>query len=123
MQALILCDEPLGNEPGAGQHIGKNFPSFSNLYNLCLYCATINDATIPWIQNPIGIWADVIKRHFQEDSGKILEATRRWMNALTMDTFQKSAQQIIDPRYHITYDRRCLPKFVQELEIVLKRYS
>ncbi|KAF2202235.1 hypothetical protein GQ43DRAFT_501891 [Delitschia confertaspora ATCC 74209] len=58
IQAMILCDEPIGNEPGNEIHIGN---PRSHIYNMTFLKLTVRWAMIGWLQtqrsNPF--WEDV----------------------------------------------------------------
>ncbi|KAL8796527.1 MAG: hypothetical protein Q9195_001201 [Heterodermia aff. obscurata] len=78
IQAMILCDHPIENEPGFEQ-LGDT--SMSQLLEHKLQARTVNYAMLDWLRAPNmrnGLWHDVVKEYFAANSGGVLPTVRRW---------------------------------------------
>ena len=78
IQAMILCDHPIENEPGFEQFVGT---PMSQLLERQLQARTVNYAMLDWLRAPNtrnGLWHGVVKEYFAANSDKILARVRSW---------------------------------------------
>lgn len=78
IQAMILCDHPIENEPGFELYVGT---PMSLLLESKLQARTVNYAMLDWLRDPNvrnGLWHDVVKKYFAANGQKILATVRRW---------------------------------------------
>ena len=64
IQAMILCDHPIGNEPGMEIHVGT---ATSARFNKQLQTYTVRFAILDWLRQSDmreGVWRDVVKKYF-----------------------------------------------------------
>lgn len=78
IQAMILCDQPIGNEPGMEAHIGT---ATSARFNQHLQAYTVRYAILDWLHQPDmrdGVWQEVVKKYFAMNREHVLDTVRRW---------------------------------------------
>ena len=78
IQAMILCDHPIENEPRFENYVGT--PT-SQLIDHKLQARTVNYAMLDWLRVPEmrnGLWHDVVKEYFAANSHGVLATVRRW---------------------------------------------
>lgn len=78
IQAMILCDQPIGNEPGDEWKVGT---AASDKYNKEVQVYTVRHAMLDWLRNPDmrnGIWRDVVKNYFAANGNSVQATVRRW---------------------------------------------
>ena len=75
---MILCDHPIGNEPGMEIHVGT---ATSARFNKQLQAYTVRFAMLDWLREPHmrdGVWRDVVKKYFAMNREHVLNTARRW---------------------------------------------
>ena len=78
IQAMILCDHPVENEPGCEKYVGT---PLSLLLESKLQARTVNYAMLDWLRNPNmrnGLWHDAVTKYFAANGQGILATVRRW---------------------------------------------
>ena len=78
IQAMILCDHPIGNEPGMEMHVGT---ATSARFNKQLQAYTVRYAILDWVREPHmrdGVWREVVKRYFAMNRDHVLNTVRHW---------------------------------------------
>lgn len=79
LQAMILCEEPWYNEPGREalyHHETKN--GQAAVYNQNIHEMTVQHAMLTWLDDTPALWADIVRRHFQQHANAILKTTSDW---------------------------------------------
>ena len=78
IQAMILCDHPIENEPGLEIYAGT--PT-SQLLDLKVQARTVKYAMLDWLGVPNmrnGLWHDLVKEYFATNKDGILATVRHW---------------------------------------------
>ncbi|ORY19734.1 hypothetical protein BCR34DRAFT_551599 [Clohesyomyces aquaticus] len=75
IQAMILCEQPLCNEPENERD--RNSPK-SVEYNREVQGYTVRFATMNWLQGPGPVWKDVVDLHFKKNAQAILQTVSNW---------------------------------------------
>ncbi|KXT18866.1 hypothetical protein AC579_3557 [Pseudocercospora musae] len=104
IQAMIFCDNPWQNEPG--RETMPNSGEHNKRYNRTLYPHTVQHGMLDWLErrkHPTirgapgrfgrrpddetsvvdaepSIWAEIVKRHFEDNSEDIVSTVSRWVN-------------------------------------------
>ncbi|KAF2132368.1 hypothetical protein P153DRAFT_275574, partial [Dothidotthia symphoricarpi CBS 119687] len=73
IQAMILCADPLNNEPG----IGMDRSSIES-YTKMVRGLTTKYAVLAWAKSPPTLWADVVNSHFRKKADRILQTVDQW---------------------------------------------
>ena len=86
IQAMILCDHPIENEPGFEQLVGTPMSQFIENQ---VQARTVNYAMLDWLRDSNmrnGLWHGVVKEYFAANSQEILKTVRGWtgVNQLIM---------------------------------------
>ncbi|KAF2270792.1 hypothetical protein CC78DRAFT_588598 [Lojkania enalia] len=83
IQAMILCDEPICNEPSQEGFRGS---SESQSYNQNLRKLTTRYAILDWVENPPALWKDITVQHFKRNGARILQTVGQWEKACQIDS-------------------------------------
>ncbi|KAI8937809.1 hypothetical protein NX059_005506 [Plenodomus lindquistii] len=76
VQAMIFCEEPLGNEPML-LHVGQQ-AAISKSMNRLVRGHTVKCNLLHYAQHVPVLWKEVVEKHFRANSNTMLEVTERW---------------------------------------------
>ncbi|KAF2738485.1 hypothetical protein EJ04DRAFT_549960 [Polyplosphaeria fusca] len=79
IQAMILCEHPIGNEPDEENLRGT---PLSQRYDQLVRRLTVRYAMLNWLESPnqpnVQLWKDIILAHFKGRADRILQTVSRW---------------------------------------------
>ncbi|KAF2110227.1 hypothetical protein BDV96DRAFT_584595 [Lophiotrema nucula] len=78
IQAMILCEDPIRNEPS--QESIPRGSHMSHEYNKEVRRMTVQHAILPWLQKVPALWQDVAVKHFKKNGAKIMRTLGQWEN-------------------------------------------
>lgn len=72
---MILCEDPLCNEPGFN---GLRGSAEGRRYNQSVRSLTVHYAMLDWLNNPPQLWKELVTQHFRKNKNKILQTVTQW---------------------------------------------
>jgi hypothetical protein len=78
IQAMVLCQDPEGNEPGFKAHYGLNDRGSASAYVKSIRSLTIKYGIMHWAPNLPSLWKEIVETHFHKQGDHILKTAERW---------------------------------------------